>query len=509
MTDVLVLRERIKNSILVGESDFREFKSALEGRPDNKKPRLTKKVCEDIAEALVAFANTDGGELIIGVEDDTTITGVPHSEEDIEVMLCAVNSHILQGQELPMVYNLKMAFDNKIILFFQVDKGTSEIYQLPDGRVVIRKDKRTVPVRIRTLQFEQQEVKSREFDRQFADGAVVNDLDFSLLQTLADSYIKGLTVERFLQQLGLAEYVISGLRLRKAAVLLFAKDIQRWHPRSQVRYIRVNGTELYSGDKYNVISDEFVQGNIYELIYKAWEMLRPYLAYKTEFSAGATFEQKYIYPEGACREAILNAIAHRDYYNSNGIEVYIFDDRMEIKSPGALLSTLTIADLKALDNRHESRNAKIAYVLKTTKLMREMGEGMKRIFTLMQQNELQKPKLYSNTVWFTVILYNKSDFSPIQQEFLRLFSDCKLSSFQKRVLVAGMNGKELTPDDIYKALNTKDLNVYQKQVTDLRELGILQSIRTSSEALRFAKSNKLEKQKVPRFKVVIPTAKDK
>jgi ATP-dependent DNA helicase RecG len=410
MVDILLLKERIKNSILVGESDFREFKSALEGRPGNKKPRLVKKICEDIAEALVAFANTDGGELIIGVEDDTTVTGVPHSENDIVTMLNAVNSHVLHGQQLPVVYHLKIVLDEKIILFFQVDKGTSEIYQLPDGRVVVRKDKRTVPVRIKTLQFGQQEVKSREYDRQFADGAVVNDLDIPVIKDLADNYIKGLTVERYLQQLGLGEYALNGLRLTKAAVLLFGKDIQRWHPRSQVRFIRVNGNELYSGERYNVISDEFVQGNIYELIIRSWEMLRPYLAYKTELSADTKFEQKYIYPEGACREAILNAIAHRDYYNSNGVEVYIFNDRMEIKSPGALLSTLTIADLEALDNRHESRNAKIAYVLKVSKLMREMGEGIKRIFTLMKDNELQKPKLYSNGVWFTVILYNKPVF---------------------------------------------------------------------------------------------------
>lgn len=410
MTDILVLKERIKNSILVGESDFREFKSALEGRPENKKPRLAKKICEDIAEALVAFANTDGGEIIIGVEDDTSITGVPHSEEDIEMMLNAPKTHVYEGQELPMVYRLKATIEGKLILFFQVDKGISEIYQLRDGRVMRRNEKRqTVPANVRKLQFDQQEIKSREYDRLFVDGATVADLDIPLIQSLADNYLKGYTVERYLQHLGLAQYAANGLRLTHAAVLLFAKDIQRWHPRCQVRFIKIAGNELLSGEKYNVISDEFVQGNIYELIFKSWESMRPYLAYKTEFGPNAQFEQKFIYPEDACKEAILNAIAHRDYAaEGRGIEIHLFDDRMEIKSPGPLLSTLTVADLEALDNRHDSRNAKIAYTLKVSKLMREMGEGMKRIFTLMQQSELQKPKLYSNTVWFTVTLFNKS-----------------------------------------------------------------------------------------------------
>lgn len=102
--DVLQLKERVKNAILVGESDFREFKSAVEGKSGEKRKRLSKKICEDISEALVAFANTDGGELIIGVEDDTTITGVPHTDEEIEQILNAVRTHVLDQQPLPIVY---------------------------------------------------------------------------------------------------------------------------------------------------------------------------------------------------------------------------------------------------------------------------------------------------------------------------------------------------------------------------------------------------------------------
>ena len=197
MVDILILQERIKNSILVGESDFREFKSALEGKEGHKKPRLAKKISEDIAEALVAFANTDGGEIIIGIEDDLTITGVPHTLEDVEMMLNAPHSHVYEGQELPMIYKLKMTIEGQIILFFQVEKGLSEIYQLRDGRVMRRNEKRqTVPANVKKLQFEQQEIKSRAYDRQFVDGAFVSDLDIPLVQSFADSYLKGLTVER-------------------------------------------------------------------------------------------------------------------------------------------------------------------------------------------------------------------------------------------------------------------------------------------------------------------------
>ena len=107
----------------------------------------------------------------------------------------------------------------------------------------------------------------------------------------------------------------------------------------------------------------------------------------------------------------MNAIAHRDYSIQNGIEIYIFNDRIEIKSPGALLSTITIKNLYELEGAHESRNSLIARVLKENKLMRELGEGMKRIFNLMSENELEKPVLYSNGSWFKVTLKNQTVYS--------------------------------------------------------------------------------------------------
>ncbi len=408
MEDILLLTDRVRNTLILGESHFREFKSALEGRPDNKKPRLTKSICADIGEALVSFANADGGAVLIGVEDDGTITGIPHSEDDIQRMLNAIRTHVYQNQQLPLNNANKLILDGKIILYFSVNKGTTMIYQLPDGRCVRRKDKETMPASVNQIQFERQEIKSREYDSQFVDGANVTDLDVKLLQGIANQYIKGLSVERYLQQIGLAEYAQNGLRLRRAALLLFAKDIDRWHPRCQVRFLKVMGNTLEAGEKYNVMSDDTVKGNIFELVIKSWEHLRSYLAYKTEFSANIRFVQKYIYPEGAVREAILNAIAHRDYSISNPIEIYIFNDRMEIKSPGALLSNLTINNLYQLEGSHESRNALIAKVLRENELMRELGEGMKRIFDLMREQDLVKPELYSNGLWFRVTLSNKT-----------------------------------------------------------------------------------------------------
>ncbi len=506
--NLLILQERIQNSILLGESHFREFKSAFEGAPGHKKPGNVKNLCRYIGEALVAFANADGGELLVGVEDDASITGIPHKESDIEKMIAATQTHVYADNDLPLISALKIKIDGKFVLFFSVTKGSSEIFQLPDGRCMIRKDKSTVPVTFRHIKFDRQEIKSREYDRQFIDGANVNDLDIAHVQAVADGYLKGLSVERYLQQTGLAEYSPSGLRLRMAALLLFAREIQRWHPRSQVRFLKVSGTQLKSGENYNVTSDEIVQGNIFQLLERSWEHLRPFLAYKTEFSSDARFEQKYIYPEWACREGLINAIAHRDYSIQNGIDIFIFDNSLQIKSPGALLSTLTIKNLEELQGAHESRNVFIAKVLRENNFIRELGEGMKRMFELMEKKELQMPILYSNDIWFSITLPHKSVFSNRQQQWLSLFESFKLTSRQKRIIVLGMNDREISPHDIYRAIKTKELRIYNEEVTSLRNSGILKQIRTNPQALRYAKLKRIYKQKVNRFKVKLPESKD-
>lgn len=505
-SEALTLSRRVMNTIALGESHFREFKSALEGKPNNKVHRRAKKICEDIAEALVAFANADGGELIVGVEDDGEITGVPHGEEEVQMMLDAVQTHTYPDTTLPLNHSASLSLEGKLVLFFAVSKGTESVYQLSDGRCVKRKDRSTIPVSIRKIIIERQETKSREYDRQFIDGATATDLDLQLIQRLANTQFPGgQSVELYLQQFGMADYTQAGIRLRAAALLLFAKDSRKWHPRSSIRILKVAGTKLKSGEEYNVILDREIYGNIFELLRVSWEELRFFLAYKTEFGKDARFEQKYVYPENACREALVNAIAHRDYVAQAGIEIFIFDDRMEIKSPGKLLSTVSLESLRELQGTHESRNSLVARVLRENDIMRELGEGMQRIFQAMERSELQKPSIGVDDTSFSITLWNKSVFSSEQIQWLNVFREYELTQLQKKIVVCGMNGDLISPQDIYDAMNTDDRNTYDREVTGLRNAGLLSETMTNAQAAQYAKKNDVPKQRVPRFKVSIPS----
>jgi len=504
MPDMLILAERVRNTIELGESHFREFKSAWEGRPGQKKARRWGDVAADIGEALVAFANADGGDLLVGVEDDGKITGVPHNGDDLNLLLQATKSHVHKNSILPLQSASSLTMDGLTVLFFSVGKGTTGVFQLPDGRCVRRSGKTTVPESVDRILFDQREARSRAYDSEFVDGAKVTDLDLDILQSISDRYLRGITPEKYLQQIGLGEYGQGGLRLKRAALFLFAKDISRWHPRCQIRFLKVLGTTLKPGAEYNVGSDESVQGNILDLLVKSWEALRPSLAYKTQLGKDVKFEQKYLYPEWACREALINAIGHRDYSIQGGVDVFVFDDRIEIKSPGALLSTISLDQLKRLEGAHESRNSLVARTLRELGYMRELGEGMKQIFQLMEERDLQKPALSSDETSFTVTLYNKSVFSKDQLSWLALFEGINLSPYQQRIVIAGMHDRELSPDEIYKAMNTSDRDTYDKEVTGLRQAGLLSEIRTNAQANQIAKSTKQKKGAIARFKVIMP-----
>ena len=123
----LVLVDRVRNNIQLGESHIREFKSAFEGLPQNKKPRPLKELLREIGEQLVCFANADGGDLLIGVEDNGDITGLPHDEEAVQALLSAPKSHVFPGQVLPLSYAVSVDLNGKRVLFFSVSKGSCEL----------------------------------------------------------------------------------------------------------------------------------------------------------------------------------------------------------------------------------------------------------------------------------------------------------------------------------------------------------------------------------------------
>ncbi len=473
----LKVTERIATGISLGESHFREFKSATDQSQDPPKRRDPKAVARDIGETLVAFANADGGELYVGVEDDGTVTGIDYADAQIAFLTNAYKTHVHSGTPLPAPVVSRVKYESKTVLYFQVPKSSERVHLTADGRCLQRFDRQNRPVPAEDIQYSRREQHSREYDRVFVDGATLPDLDLELIDAISKERFGGQSPEKFLQYMDVAEYGAEGLQLRRAAVLLFAKDIARWHPRCEVRVVRVSGTALGVGKNYNVLprDDQTVRGNILNILQEAWDTLRPYLT-QTKLIESGIFRETLVYPEEACREALINAVAHRDYsVEGKGVEILIFDDRLEVKSPGGLLSSISLEDLQNGRRTHQSRNAYLARVLREFGYMREMGEGMLRIFSTMRDRDLVPPELYADASKFDIVLHHRSVFSPKDQEWLKAYVTYSLSRDEQRTILLGRDGHALSTNEIIKALQIVDTDEFRQLVESLRRKGILYS----------------------------------
>jgi len=501
----IAMIERAKTAVELGESHFREFKSALEGPPTEKRPRPPKDIATNIAQTLVAFANADGGELLVGVEDNGAVTGLnDFSERDLQNLEDSSTTRVHADTPLPSVKKARLNLDGRTVLYFSVPKSVDFVHVTSDGRCLQRRDLESAPVATEAIQLDRREKRSREYDREFVDGVSADDLDLDLVRVVADQVLKGMSAEKCLQYLDLAEYGMSQLRLRRAALLLFARSPAKWHPRLQVRILRVDGEKVLTGEEYNVVSDQTITGNILSLVDSAWEALRPHLV-QTKFDKIGRFEQRSIYPELACREALLNSIAHRDYADEGrATEVYVFTDHLEIRNPGPLLSSIRIEDLVSQKGVHQSRNTHVARVLRELGYMRELGEGMRRIYDLMHKNELAPPQIDNRFEGFSITLTHRAMYSAKDLLWLSQFDELMLDREQKSVILLGQDQRIFSAADIWDAVGIVDTEHYRKLVDSLMRAGVLANRVERDLAKRMAGKRKLPFREFPRYGIDLP-----
>ncbi|WP_343748238.1 ATP-binding protein [Fluviicola sp.] len=505
MENLLRLTERVEIAIEIGESYYREFKSGFQGPPDNKVPRDLAEIKYDIAKTLVAFANADGGELFVGIEDNHEVTGLPHKSNQIEEILKSPKDCILKDTPIVLKNATIIKYNGQTVLYFSVNKGVDFVHLTSKGECFQRKDRESVPTASEKIRFEREEKASREYDREFVDIAKITDLDHDLIEQVINQIYKLISPEKFLQYLDLAEFDGTSLKLRKAGLLLFAKKSNKWHPRLQVRILKINGTEEKTGEDFNVAEVGEANGNIFQLIESSWDLLRPHLT-DTRFSEDAKFKNQIMYPELACREALVNAITHRDYSNEGrGIEVKIFNDRLVIENPGELLSSISIDDLKSLSGVHQSRNTYIARVLREMGFIRELGEGIRRIHDLMKSNDMVEPVIKSENKTFSMCLFYKHVYTAEEKLWLEEFENMQLSREQKTVIRLGLNGRLISAKEIFENVGIVDEKDYRELVESLRKMGVLAATMSSNETTKLIRKHGGSRKSVPRYQIQLPS----
>ena len=192
-----------------------------------------------------------------------------------------------------------------------------------------------------------------------------------------------------------------------SAILLFAKDPDKYLPSAYVRYTRYSGNKLEPGANFNVVKDEIIMGNIPTVIIKTRDYLRAALSDFYSFDIEkATFTRLKEYPEDAWLEGVVNAVFHRSYnLQGNCTMIKHFDDRMEISNSGPLPAQVNIHNIK---EQRFSRNPRIGRVLYEMGYVRELNEGVKHIYNSMSEYRLSEPIYTDNDSIVTLRLENSA-----------------------------------------------------------------------------------------------------
>jgi ATP-dependent DNA helicase RecG len=312
------------------------------------------------------------------------------------------------------------------------------------------------------------------FERQIRADATLGDLDLELARRFFERTVfRDRPIETLLERYGLVVPSAGLPGITNACLLLFCKDpLARWHPRAGVRLFRVNGRERTHGAKRNVNQIGRVEGPLAAAIEATYKLAKEQIR-QSEKLHDLFFKEVPEYPEFAWQEAIVNAFAHRDYQDQEReIEVWFYDDRMEVTSPGELIPPITVDLLQSRTSSHASRNPLVVRVLADAGLMREEGEGIPRMFDEMEASLLRLPELAVEAGQFTVLLRNDPIFDGPSSEWQRVIESLGLPVPQKRILLAHPDG--FTNED-FRRLNGVDRDAAYRAIQEMVAGGLVMS----------------------------------
>jgi ATP-dependent DNA helicase RecG len=354
--------------------------------------------------AAAAMVNTDGGHVLFGVRDDGTILGVEIGAQSKERVVRAITDNT-DPTLYPSVEYVEL--DGRTVIVVTVP-GSKDRPYLVRGRAYKRvgaADVQMSRAEYERLLLERQHV---EFDRQLVERASYADLDEAKLAWYIRQRAerRGVRVPATFPQetlLNLGALAEEGGELvpTKGGLLFFGRDPQRFIPQSEVRIARFKGTTMG-----HFIDSADLRGTLPEMIDESERFIRR----NTRVAAKVVgFKRREIseYPYEAVREAICNAVCHRDYFmDGSTVRIMIFDDRIEVNSPGSLPPGVTVENI---DRKHVLRNKLIANYLYDIYYIEKWGTGITKMRRLMREHGLAEPVFEELGSFFAVTFYGPGE----------------------------------------------------------------------------------------------------
>lgn len=367
---------------------------------------------------IIAFANADGGLLVVGIEDSGEITGIDAFMKNVNEILRAPFDFCRPSVmvETEMVNCIDSKGEENHILLICIPQS-SELHANHRDEVFLRvgdkSKKLTFDERLQVMYTK----GARYYENEPVYSSTIDDIDMKAVAGYCTKIGYGKSPEEYIRQNKKFIVDVSGRQeMSGAAILLFGKNPQLFFERARVRFIRYEGTEAKVGAAMNVVKDQIFEGRILELMERRIEFVRGQIREHTYLGSDARFVTEPEYPEFVWKELIVNAIAHRDYsIKGTDIQIKMFDDHITVESPGTLPGIVRLNNMREV---HFSRNPKIAGLLHEYEYVREFGEGVDRMYFEMKEAGLPEPEYRTEAFMVYATIKNKrfleavSDITP-------------------------------------------------------------------------------------------------
>lgn len=396
-----MINKEVLKLIEKGESEMLEFKPSVSQ-------------INEIIETVSAFANSSGGIILIGISNSGKIPGIAIGKDTVERMANKI-SHAIDPKIYPKISVQEI--EGKKIIMINVEKSINSPH-LAFGRFFKRMGKSTLLASRDELEKMIVEKKGVRWDSEICEGASLKDIDEEKVKWFLRKarYERNFDIEpetsigEALERLEL----MKERELTNASILLFGKNPQKFFLQAETRCGRFKGTEPVKP----FIDMKVFGGNIFDQVERSVGFVLEHIPLKVYLAGKPEREEKYEYPPDAIREAIINAVCHRDYEESSNVQIRIFDGRIEVWGSGPLPEPLTPEDLK---RKHRSilRNPLIAKCFFLVKFVERWGTGTNDIIRMCLDWGLPEP-LFEEVAGSLVVTFRKSKLTEENIEKLGL-----------------------------------------------------------------------------------------
>lgn len=356
---------------------------------EDQNTELKVELTKDIKKEIVAFANTNDGTIYIGIDDNGKIIGLKNAEKDLE----ALSGMIREGIKSDLTLYTKIyieEIDGKDIIIVKVTEAPNKPYYLADkglktSGVYLRHGNTSIQASEEVIKKLLLDSNSNSFENNISN---IQNLHFEYLKNIFKRHNIEIDNNKF-KTLNIVnlnnQYTNLGLLLSDECPYSIKCAIFNGNNKLEFR-----DRKEFTGSVLKQVNDTF-------------EYLDLYNKTKGKIVGLERIDTKD-YPEYALREALLNAVIHRDYNFTGSILVSLFDNRFEITSLGGLVKGLSIEDLYY--GVSESRNPNLANIFYRLKYVESFGTGIGRIIESYKDYEDKKPLILNTDNAFKVILYN-------------------------------------------------------------------------------------------------------